>query len=194
MKLKKLFAMMVCSSALMGALAGCGAKEEPSANDKRPVAEITMEDGKTITIALYPEIAPISVENFVKLAESGFYDGSEFHRIVPGFVIQGGINETKQADTIKGEFLANGVENPLKHTRGVLSMARLSGDNDSASSQFFIVLEDAPHLDGQYAAFGEVTQGMDTVDAIAAVPTGAMDAPLDPPVMKHVKISYETAE
>ena len=131
--------------------------------------EIEVQDYGTIKAELYGNTAPITVENFVKLAKEGFYDGLTFHRIISGFMIQGGDpngNGTGgSSQTIKGEFSANGVENPLKHTRGVLSMAR-SSMPDSASSQFFIMHQDASHLDGQYAAFGMVTEGMDIVDAI----------------------------
>ena len=133
-------------------------------------AVIDVKDYGTITVELYPNVAPITVENFVYLAKKGFYDGLTFHRIIKGFMIQGGDplgNGTGGSDkTIKGEFSGNGVNNPLKHTRGVISMAR-SSDPNSASSQFFIMHEDAPHLDGQYAAFGKVTEGMDVVDKIA---------------------------
>ena len=132
-------------------------------------AEIELQDGGVIALELYPETAPISVENFVKLARDGFYDGVIFHRVVPGFVIQGGdptgTGMGGPGYQIKGEFRANGVKNDLKHTRGVLSMARAQA-YDSAGSQFFIMVEDAPHLDGQYAAFGRVTNGMDVVDKI----------------------------
>lgn len=132
-------------------------------------AEIELQNGGKIALELYPETAPISVDNFVKLAGEGFYDGVVFHRVVPGFVIQGGDPTGSGMGgpgyQIKGEFRANGVKNDLKHTRGVLSMARAQ-DYDSAGSQFFIMVEDAPHLDGQYAAFGRVTDGMDVVDKI----------------------------
>lgn len=132
-------------------------------------AEIELKNGGKIALELYPETAPISVDNFVKLAGEGFYDGVVFHRVVPGFVIQGGDPTGSGMGgpgyQIKGEFRANGVKNDLKHTRGVLSMARAQ-DYDSAGSQFFIMVEDAPHLDGQYAAFGRVTEGMDVVDKI----------------------------
>ena len=132
-------------------------------------AEIELQDGGVIALELYPETAPISVENFVKLARDGFYDGVIFHRVVPGFGIQGGdptgTGMGGPGYQIKGEFRANGVKNDLKHTRGVLSMARAQA-YDSAGSQFFIMVDDAPHLDGQYAAFGRVTNGMDVVDKI----------------------------
>lgn len=152
---------------------------------------IEMENGKEIEIELYPDIAPISCENFEKLIRQGFYDGLTFHRVIEGFMIQGGCpNGTGTGGpgwTIKGEFAANGVQNDLKHTRGVLSMARAS-QPDSAGSQFFIMHQDAPYLDGQYAAFGKVVSGMDVVDAIAATPTDYNDKPKTPQVMKRVYI------
>lgn len=152
---------------------------------------IEMENGKKIKIELYPEIAPITCENFEKLVKDGFYNGLTFHRIIPGFMIQGGCplgNGTGgSGKNIKGEFSSNGVRNDLRHTRGVISMAR-SMMPDSASSQFFIMHEDAPHLDGQYAAFGKVVEGMDVVDEIAEVATNYHDAPLEPQVMKSVTI------
>ncbi len=137
---------------------------------KKPIVTIEMADGSVMKAELYPNVAPISVENFISLIEKGFYDGLTFHRNIPGFVIQGGCpvgNGTGGPGySIKGEFSSNGVENNLKHTRGVLSMARAT-DPDSAGSQFFIMHADAPHLDGEYAAFGKVIEGMDVVDAIA---------------------------
>lgn len=152
---------------------------------------IELENGKEIKLELYPDIAPITVENFEKLVNDGFYNGLTFHRVISGFMIQGGCplgNGTGNAGThIKGEFSANGVENNLKHTRGVISMAR-SAMPDSASCQFFIMHEDAPHLDGSYAAFGKVVEGMDAVDEIAAVETDYSDKPLKPVIMKTVKI------
>lgn len=152
---------------------------------------IEMENGKEIELELYPDIAPISCENFEKLVKSGFYDGLIFHRVISGFMIQGGCPDgTGMGGSgwhIKGEFLANGVANPLSHTRGVLSMARASHP-DSAGSQFFIMHKDSPFLDGNYAAFGKVVSGMDVVDEIAAVPTNANDKPLQPQIMKRVYI------
>ncbi len=152
---------------------------------------IEMENGKEIKLELYPEKAPTTVENFLKLAKEGFYDGLIFHRVIEGFMIQGGdptgTGTGGAKDKIKGEFLANGVANDLKHERGVISMAR-SRANDSASSQFFIVHRDAPHLDGSYAAFGRVVDGMDTVDEIAAVETDFGDRPLKEVRMKRVYI------
>ena len=157
---------------VVGLVWGLNSKKQAAAAAD-PVAtnhiEIEVRDYGTIKAELYGNIAPITVENFVKLAGEGFYDGLTYHRIISGFMIQGGDpngNGTGgSSQTIKGEFSANGVENPLKHTRGVLSMAR-SSLPDSASSQFFIMHQDAPHLDGQYASFGMVTEGMDIVDAI----------------------------
>ena len=142
---------------------------------------ITMENGKQIKIELLPEYAPKTVANFEKLVKEGFYDGLTFHRIIPGFMIQGGDPQGNgmggSKDKIPGEFRQNGfAQNTLKHTRGVISMAR-AYDPNSASSQFFIMHADAPHLDGAYAAFGRVVEGMDVVDEIAATPTGFRDEP-----------------
>lgn len=152
---------------------------------------IEMENGKEIEIELYPDIAPISCENFEKLVTSGFYDGLCFHRVISGFMIQGGCPQGTGTGGpgwhIKGEFLANGVVNNLKHTRGVLSMARAQAF-DSAGSQFFIMHEDAPYLDGQYAAFGKVVSGLEVVDEIAGVATNYADKPLTPQIMKRVYI------
>lgn len=152
---------------------------------------IEMENGKKIKIELYPEHAPITVANFEKLVKEGFYNGLIFHRVINGFMIQGGCPEGTgmggPKERIKGEFLANGVPNNLKHTRGVISMAR-SQMHDSAGSQFFIMHKDAPHLDGQYAAFGKVIEGMDAVDEIAETEVNYMDRPLVDQVMKKVTI------
>ena len=152
---------------------------------------VEMENGKKIKIELYPDVAPITVANFEKLVKEGFYDGLIFHRVIEGFMIQGGCPQGTgmggPKDRIKGEFLMNGVPNPLKHTRGVISMAR-SGDPDSAGSQFFIMHRDAPHLDGQYAAFGKVVEGIEVVDEIATTETGYMDRPVEEQKMKKVTI------
>ena len=152
---------------------------------------ITMDTGEVIKLELYPEIAPKTVENFEKLVNSGFYNGLTFHRIIRGFMIQGGCPNGNGMGgpgwQIKGEFAANGWKNDLKHTKGVISMAR-AGHPDSAGSQFFIMHEDAPHLDGQYAAFGKVVEGIEVVDRIAAVRTGWGDKPFQPVVMKSVVI------
>jgi len=156
-----------------------------------PIVTFEMEDGKTFTAELYPEYAPNTVANFVTLAQEGFYDGLIFHRVIRGFMIQGGdptgTGMGGPGYHIKGEFAANGVANPLKHTRGVLSMAR-SMMKDSAGSQFFVMHQDAPHLDGQYAAFGKVTQGMDTVDAIASTRTGGQDRPVTEQRIRKVTV------
>ena len=147
-----------------------------------PTFKITMENGSVMEGELYPEIAPQSVYNFIDLANHNYYDGLIFHRVIPGFMIQGGCPEGTGMGgpgyCIKGEFFFNGVKNDLKHKRGVLSMARSSSPN-SGGSQFFIMHEDARHLDGQYAAFGKVTSGLEVVDAIASVRTNAQDRPLD---------------
>ena len=151
-----------------------------------------MENGKKIELELYPDKAPNTVKNFLSLARKGFYDGLTFHRVIEGFMIQGGCPDGTGMGgpgySIKGEFLGNGVANSLAHTRGVISMARAMNPN-SAGSQFFIMHEDAPHLDGQYAAFGKVVSGIEVVDEIATVPTGFQDKPLDPVIMKSVTVS-----
>ncbi len=152
---------------------------------------IEMENGGIMELELYPDKAPLTVKNFEKLVISGFYDGLGFHRIIEGFMIQGG--DPKGNGTggpgwhIKGEFASNGVKNDLKHTRGVISMAR-SADPDSAGSQFFIMHDDAPHLDGQYAAFGKLVKGYEVLDEIASVRTGFRDEPRYPQIMKKVYI------
>lgn len=154
--------------------------------------EIEMENGGIIKAELYPDIAPITVENFAKLIDDNFFDGLIFHRVIPGFMIQGGgydeDGNQKETESIKGEFDKNGVPNPLKHTRGVMSMARTMFPN-SASSQFFIMHDDAPHLDGQYAAFGKVTDGMDIVDEIAETQTDMQDKPIDNQVIKTIRFA-----
>ena len=148
-----------------------------------PIVTIQMKNGGTMKAELYPDIAPITVQNFIDLASKGFYNGLIFHRVIPGFMIQGGDPEGTGMGgpgyTIKGEFTRNGVKNDLKHTRGVLSMARAM-DPDSAGSQFFIMHEDSPHLDGQYAAFGKLIEGIEVVDQIASVRTDYNDRPLEP--------------
>lgn len=153
--------------------------------------EIEMENGKMMKGELYPEVAPITVENFVNLIKNNFYDGLIFHRVISGFMIQGGgmdANFTpREAKAIKGEFESNGVHNPLLHTRGVLSMARTMV-KDSASSQFFIMHENAPHLDGEYAAFGKIVEGLEVVDEIANTQTDRYDCPLTPVVIKTMRL------
>lgn len=156
-----------------------------------PIVRIEMEDGGVIRAELYPDVAPISVDNFLKLVGKGFYDGLIFHRVIPGFMIQGGCPQGTGTGgpgyKIKGEFRINGIKNDLKHARGVLSMARAM-DPNSAGSQFFIMHADAPHLDGQYAAFGRVIEGMEVVDAIAATPTGAQNRPVKPQKIKRMAV------
>ncbi|MBR2294182.1 MAG: peptidylprolyl isomerase [Clostridiales bacterium] len=156
-----------------------------------PIVTITMADGGVIKAELYPEIAPETVQNFIKLAGNGFYNGLTFHRVIPGFMIQGGCPDGTGMGgpgyTIKGEFASNGFRNDLRHTRGVLSMAR-TPDPNSAGSQFFIMHENAPHLDGQYAAFGKVIEGMDVVDRIASVRTDYNDKPLEPVVIEVMAV------
>ena len=158
------------------------------------MVRITMQDGGVIDLELDAQAAPITVENFLKLVKDGFYDGLTFHRVIPGFMIQGGCPDGTGMGGpgwhIKGEFARNGVPNPIKHTRGVISMARAM-DPNSAGSQFFIMHEDAPHLDGGYAAFGHVVAGMDVVDRIAEVATDYNDRPLTPVVMESVRVVEE---
>lgn len=152
--------------------------------------QIEMENGGVITVELYPDKAPITVENFLSLVNRGFYNGLIFHRVIEGFMIQGGDPEGTgmggSGKNIKGEFKSNGVDNDLSHERGVISMARSQNPN-SASSQFFICHADAKYLDGQYAAFGKVVDGMDTVDEIAKTPTDKRDRPVEDQKMKEVK-------
>lgn len=153
-----------------------------------------LENGKTVKIELDESAAPLTVANFKKLVGRGFYDGLTFHRVIPGFMIQGGDplgNGMGGAEeNIKGEFAQNGVKNPLRHVRGVISMAR-AFDPNSASSQFFIMHADAPHLDGAYAAFGRVTEGMDAIDEIAAVPTDMRDKPRVPQIIRRMTLCEE---
>lgn len=158
---------------------------------KNPKVTMTIDGKDKIELELYPETAPESVVNFISLVKKGFYNGKTFHRVIEGFMIQGGCPKGNGTGgpgyNIKGEFAANGVKNDLKHTRGTLSMARSMMPN-SAGSQFFIMHKDAPHLDGQYAAFGRVTSGMETVDRIASVKTDYNDKPATPVVMTEVTV------
>lgn len=159
--------------------------------EKNPIVVIEMENGDIIKAELYPEIAPITVKNFVELIEKGFYDGLIFHRVIPGFMIQGGdpagTGMGGPGHTIKGEFSGNGFTNNLSHDKGVLSMARSMSPN-SAGSQFFIMAEKSTHLDGQYAAFGKVIEGMEAVDAIVAVNRDRNDRPIQPQKMRKVTL------
>ncbi|MBC8546031.1 peptidylprolyl isomerase [Clostridiaceae bacterium NSJ-31] len=158
---------------------------------KHPIVTIEMEGGGIIKAELYPEIAPNTVRNFVSLVQKGFYDGIIFHRVIPGFMIQGGdpqgIGIGGPGYSIRGEFSGNGFRNDLGHTRGVLSMARAQNPN-SAGSQFFVMVDDAPFLDGQYAAFGKVTEGMDEADRIVSSPRDRSDKPYDDQRMKRVTV------
>lgn len=200
--MKKTAALLLAGIFTAALLAGCGTKGESkkenssqtdNSDDKK--VQITVKEYGTIEVALDEEAAPLTVENFLKLTEEGFYDGLTFHRIIDGFMIQGGDpkgNGTGGSDeTIKGEFSENGVENPLSHTRGAISMAR-SQDYDSASSQFFIVQEDSTYLDGQYAAFGYVTEGMDVVDKIcedvSVEDQNGTVLPENQPVIESIKV------
>lgn len=167
-----------------------------------PIVTFEMENGDVMKAELYPEIAPNTVKNFVSLVSKGFYDGLIFHRVIRGFMIQGGCPDGTGMGgpgyTIRGEFSQNGFENSLEHDPGILSMARAM-DPDSAGSQFFIMHEKSPHLDGAYAAFGKITEGMDVVNKIAETPTSWGDKPVEPQVMKKVTVetfgeTYEEPE
>ncbi len=158
------------------------------------IVRIEMENGDVMRAELYPEIAPETVKNFIELVEKGFYDGTIFHRVIPGFMIQGGdptgTGTGGPGYNIKGEFSANGFENDLKHVRGVLSMAR-SMHPDSAGSQFFVMVADSPHLDGQYAAFGKVVEGMETADKIVSASRDFRDKPKENQMMKKVVLESQ---
>ena len=188
-KVFKMSALLMCMVLGMGA---CGADKTPTEHSK---VKFEMEDGTTFTVELYPEYAPKTVENFLQLVNSGFYNGLTFHRVVPGFVVQGGCPEGTgmggSGKNIEGEFASNGYEqNTLSHKKGVISMAR-ANDPNSASSQFFICVDDASFLDGNYAAFGEVVEGYENVEKIAAVKTDPNDKPMTPVVMKNVTVVTE---
>jgi peptidyl-prolyl cis-trans isomerase B (cyclophilin B) len=161
--------------------------------NNNPIVTINLESGHTIKVELYPDIAPNTVNNFISLIKKGYYDGLIFHRIIPGFMIQGGCSEGTGTGgpgySIKGEFKSNNFPNALKHRKGILSMARTS-DPDSAGSQFFIMTENAPHLDGEYAAFGKVTEGQDIAGQIAEVPRDFRDRPYED--QRVVSLSVET--
>ena len=199
--MKKVVAMLLAAVMLSLVFIACNTESKNQDEDNQQgenmdkiIATIEMEDGGIIKLELYPDIAPQTVRNFVSLARKGFYDGLTFHRIIPGFMIQGGDpNGTGTGGPgycIKGEFAINGFENYLKHTRGVISMARLNKPYDSAGSQFFIMHADAPHLDGAYAAFGMVIEGMDVVDRIASVDCNPIhNHPYEDVVIKSITIS-----
>ena len=192
--MKRIFKICAIAASCALLLCGCGGRTETKPEKETPTvkseetddnlqeltenaigAAITLTSGETIEIELYPDIAPKTVANFIKLANEGFYNGTIFHRAVDGFVVQAGgydaeYNLKSVSETVEGEFSENGIDNPLSHERGVISMARIPSENDSASSQFFIVVGDSTYLDGQYAAFGRVTSGMDVADTIAKAP------------------------
>ena len=179
----------------------CGDDEKKEGNEETEEtgftvthkAVIEIENYGSISLDLYGKEAPITVENFVKLAKSGFYNGLTFHRVIEGFMMQGGDPEASgmggSDEQIKGEFSSNGIKNDIKHLRGTISMARGGYSMDSASSQFFIMHADAPHLDGQYAAFGKITEGIEVVDKIAAVDTDYQDCPLEPQIIESIKLA-----
>ena len=192
--MKRLLCIALCLILLgtMGCTSGEKNKtEEETMHSEYPIATITMKDGGVIKLELYPKIAPESVKNFISLANSKFYDGLTFHRVISGFMIQGGCPKGNGTGgpgyNIKGEFSANGVDNSLSHERGVISMARAMA-YDSAGSQFFICHADSQFLDGQYAAFGKVIEGMDVVDAIASVKTNSQDKPLQDQVIDSIRV------
>ncbi|HLQ71827.1 MAG TPA: peptidylprolyl isomerase [Bacillota bacterium] len=181
-------------------ISGCGKSDDNASGNNasdvtseegQPIVTITMENGDTIHLELYPDIAPNTVNNFISLIKDDYYDGLIFHRVIPDFMIQGGDPEGNGSGgpgyTIAGEFSSNDFDNDLKHERGVLSMAR-SGDPDSAGSQFFIMVEEATHLDGEYAGFGKVIDGMDTVDDIVETETDQADKPVKEQKMKTVEV------
>ncbi|MCG7384571.1 peptidylprolyl isomerase [Paenibacillus sp. ACRRY] len=202
---KKTTAASLIMALLLIVISGCGRPSSGATEPvpappegENPVATIEMQDGQKIVIELYPEIAPNTVYNFISLANQGFYDGLIFHRVIPGFMIQGGDPAGDGSGgpgyAIKGEFTSNGHKNHLNHTRGVISMARQSDNLDSAGSQFFIMLADADYLDNAYATFGKVTEGMDVVDGIAATEIGAGDKPVTDQVMKKVTVDTHGLE
>jgi peptidyl-prolyl cis-trans isomerase B (cyclophilin B) len=199
------FMSLTLTLSLVLIISACGTKTDEKNNtsgsgensaypknvEENPVVTITMENDEKITIELYPEIAPNTVANFISLIEDGYYDGLIFHRVIPDFMIQGGDPEGTGTGgpgySIKGEFSANEIENNLAHDRGVISMAR-SQSPDSAGSQFFIMVEAAPHLDGQYASFGKVVEGIEVVDSIVSTERGAADKPVEEQKMKTVEV------
>lgn len=162
-----------------------------------PIITITMENGDVMKVELYPDIAPNTVNNFISLVKKGFYDGLTFHRVIPGFMIQGGCPKGDGTGgpgyAIRGEFLQNGFPNSLKHEPGVISMARAMHPN-SGGSQFFLMHETSPHLDGAYAAFGKITEGLEVVDKIAQTPTGFGDKPVEPQVIKSMTVDTQDKE
>ncbi|WP_404452109.1 peptidylprolyl isomerase [Virgibacillus necropolis] len=193
----KRFLLIVSAMLFVIIFTACGkesdseSKGQEKSDQENPIVTITMENDKEIKIELYPDKAPNTVNNFISLVKEGFYDGLIFHRVIPEFMIQGGDPKGNGTGgpgySIKGEFSSNGFENDLKHERGVISMAR-SSDPDSAGSQFFIMVKASPNLDGKYAAFGKVVEGMEVVDAIVSVERNAADKPIEEQRMKNVKV------
>ena len=200
-KIISIFLVLLMTFSIV-AFSGCTKDEQEPVDEEiqtqeeiskgNPIAVIKVKDFGEIKVELYPDKAPNTVNNFISLANKGFYDGLTFHRVISGFMIQGGCPEgTGMGDpgySIKGEFSVNGVDNDLKHTRGVISMARGGYSYDSAGSQFFIMHQDSPHLDGQYASFGMVTEGIEIVDQIASVSTNGNDKPFDDVVIESVTV------
>lgn len=200
--MKKIISLFLACLMIFSAFAFAGCTAEKPVDDEsqseaeyktdNPVAVISVKDYGKITVELYPDKAPNTVNNFISLANKGFYDGLTFHRIISGFMIQGGCPDGNGTGdpgySIEGEFDVNGIENDLLHTRGVISMARGGYSYDSAGSQFFIMHQDAPHLDGQYAAFGKVVEGIEIVDEIAAVETGYNDKPVSDVIIESVVV------
>ncbi len=196
--MKKIVSLLLCTVVLFSMLIMTGCSSAPTENLGDVVyVEIDMQDGSYIKLELYPNIAPITVANFVDLVNADFYDGIIFHRVISGFMIQGGdptgTGMGGSEETIKGEFLSNGVQNSISHERGVISMARTMQSNNSASSQFFIMHQTATQLDGDYAAFGRVIEGLETVDAIASVATDSSDKPLAPQTIKTIRVIDEAS-
>ena len=202
--MKKLLSFIIVSALLFSFLVSCGNKtvayedidfskvsmdQVTETNKETDYVIITVKDYGKIVVRLYPDVAPKTVENFKDLVSEGFYDGLIFHRVIEGFMIQGGGSSTKKVNSIKGEFTSNGFVNNLKHTRGVISMARTLVNNDSATSQFFICQADYEYGDGDYAAFGFVVNGMSVVDAIASTPTNSSDKPLTDVVIESIRFA-----
>ena len=189
--MRKMFTLLICAVLFLGAVNALAESVD------LPIATIEMENGDVMKLELYPDIAPNTVANFIELANAGFYDGLIFHRVIPGFMIQGGdptgTGMGGPGYAIKGEFAANGFENKLSHERGVISMAR-ANDPNSARSQFFIMHADYPALDGNYAAFGRVIEGIEAVDHVAEVETGKTDRPVEDQVIKSIRVETNGVE
>ena len=189
--MRKMFTLLICAVLFLGAVNALAESVD------LPIATIEMENGDVMKLELYPDIAPNTVANFIELANAGFYDGLIFHRVIPGFMIQGGdptgTGMGGPGYAIKGEFAANGFENKLSHERGVISMAR-ANDPNSARSQFFIMHADYPALDGNYAAFGRVIEGIEAVDHVAEVETGKNDRPVEDQVIKSIRVETNGVE